>query len=172
MKSAVPHARAMAGFTIVELAAVVAVTAIIGAVGVSAYRTYSVRAQVANGIAAMETLRERIAATFKATGIPPADRHTAGLEPRHAESWGDYVENVEVVRGRIDMRFGHNADDAIAERTLSLTPFETVDQRIVWLCGNKVPGPGLQPLGFAGGAAQPVQLLTPIDVRYLPPNCR
>ena len=76
------------------------------------------------------------------------------------------------MRGRVDVRFGRNADDAIAGRTLSLTPFETADQRVVWLCGNKLPGPGLEPLGFAGGAAEPVQILTLIDVRFLPPSCR
>jgi type IV pilus assembly protein PilA len=170
MNVPLPYTRPAPGFTIVELVAVLAVTAIIGALGVSAYRTYAVRAEIASSIAAMESLRERVSGAFKATGIPPADRHAVELGP--PEAWGDYVENVEVVRGRIDMRFGRGADDAIAERILSLTPFETADQRIVWLCGNKFAEPGLQPLGFAGGAAQPVPLPTSIDVRYLPPSCR
>lgn len=161
-----------AGFTVVELAAVLAITAIIGALGASAYRTYAVRAEIANGIAGTEGVRDRVTAAFKTTGIPPSDRHAAGLEPGRNQAWGDYVDDVEVVRGRVDLRFGRNADDAIAGRTLSLTPFETADQRIVWLCGNKLPGPGLQPLGFAGGAAEPVQVLTLIDARFLPPGCR
>ncbi len=149
-----------------------AVTAIIGALGVSAYRTYAVRAEIVGGIAGTEGIRDRVVAAFKTTGIPPADRRTVGLDPGHYEAWGDYVEDVDVVRGRIDVHFGHRADDAIAGRTVSLTPFETADQRVVWLCGNKLPGPGLRPLGFAGGAAEPVQILTLIDVRFLPPTCR
>ena len=164
--------RATAGFTIVELAAVLAVTVIIGALGVSAYRTYAVRAEIAIGIAATEGIRDRVTRAFRITGIPPADRQAAGVEPGRNQDWGDYVDDVEVVRGRVDLRFGANADDAIAGRTLSLTPFETADQRVVWLCGNKLPGPGLQPLGFAGGAAEPVQVLTLIDARFLPPACR
>jgi type IV pilus assembly protein PilA len=166
------NSRPETGFTIVELVAVLAVTAIVGALGVSAYRTYAVRAEIATSIASMEGLRERVTAAFKATGIPPADRHAAGLTSERDPAWGDYVADVGVARGRIDVRFGRDADEAIADRTLSLTPFETADQRIVWLCGNRLPGPGLEPLGFAGGAPQPVQLLTLIDVRYLPPNCR
>ncbi len=149
-----------------------AVTAIIGALGVSAYRTYAVRAEIVSGIAGTEAIRDRVVAAFKTTGIPPADRQTVGLDRGHDEDWGDYIDDVEVVRGRVDVRFGHRADDAIAGRTLSLTPFETADQRIVWLCGNKLPGPGLQPLGFAGGAAEPIQILTLIEVRFLPPTCR
>jgi len=167
-----PHSRATAGFTIVELAAVLAVTVIIGALGVSAYRTYAVRAEIVSGIAGTEGVRERVTAAFKTTGVPPMDRHAVGLDPGRDETWGDYVDDVEIVRGRVDVRFGRHADDAITGRTLSLTPFESADQRVVWLCGNKLPGPGLEPLGFAGGAAEPVQVLTLIDVRFLPPSCR
>ncbi len=172
MKLPARDTRATAGFTLVELAAVLAVTAIIGALGVSAYRTYAVRAEIANGIAGTEAVRDRVTAAFKTTGIPAVDRQAAGLAPGPDAAWGDYVDDVQVVGGRIDVRFGRDADDAIAGRTLSLTPFETADQRIVWLCGNKLPGLGLEPLGFAGGAAQPVQVLTLIEVRYLPPHCR
>jgi len=164
--------RAPGGFTIVELAAGLAVTVIIGALGVSAYRTYAVRAEIANGIAATQDVRDRVTAAFRTTGIPPTDRQAAGLDSGRDGAWGDYVDDVAVVRGRVDVRFGRNADEAIAGRTLSLTPFESADQRIVWLCGNRLPGPGLQPLGFAGGAAEPVQVLTLIDVRFLPPSCR
>ena len=167
-----PHSLAAAGFTLVELAAVLAVTAVIGALGVSAYRTYAVRAEIASGIATTESVRDRVTAAFKTTGVPPLDRQTAKLDPGHDEAWGDYVDDVEIVRGRVDVRFGRNADEAIAGRILSMTPFETADQRVVWLCGNKLPGPGLEPLGFAGGAAQSVQALTLIDVRFLPPSCR
>ncbi len=172
MKLRAQHWGKTAGFTVVELAAVLAVTAIIAAIGVSAYRTYAVRAEIASGIAATSGVRNRVAAAFKITGVPPPDRQTVPLDPGRDEAWGDYVDDVAVVRGRVDVRFGRNADDAIAGRTLSLTPFETADGRIIWLCGNKLPGPGLEPLGFAGGAAEPVQILTLIDVRFLPPSCR
>jgi hypothetical protein len=151
---------------------VLAVTAIIGALGVSAYRTYTVRAQIASGVACTESVRDRIANAFKATGIPPADGQTVGLGAGRDTSWSEFVDAVDVVRGRVDVRFGRGADDAIAGRVLSLTPFETADQRIVWVCGNRVPGPGLEPLGFSGGAPQPMQVLTHIEARYLPPNCR
>ena len=172
MTSPGPHSLAAPGFTLVELAAVLAVTALIGALAVSAYRTYAVRAEIASGIAGTEGVRDRVTAAFKTTGVPPVDRQTAGLDPGHDEAWGDYVDDVAIVRGRVDVRFGRNADDAIGGRILSLTPFETADQRVVWVCGNKLPGPGLEPLGFAGGAAQAVQTLTLIDVRFLPPSCR
>jgi len=172
MSSTHGQARDSAGFTLLELTAILAVTAIIGALGVSAYRTYAVRAEIVNGIASTTGVRDRVSATFRTTGIPPKDRQAAGLDSRRDTAWGDFVDDVAIVNGRVDVRFGRAADDAIGGRVLSLTPFETADQQIVWLCGNKLPGPGLEPLGFAGGAARPVQVLTPIEPRYLPPNCR
>ena len=50
--------------------------------------------------------------------------------------------------------------------------FEAVGRDIVWLCGNALAGPGLEPLGFAGGARRAVQTITTIDARYLPSACR
>ena len=162
----------MTGFTLIELAAVLAVTAMIGMLGVSAYRTYRVRAEIASGVTSTTGVRDRVIAAFKTTGIPPANRQATTLGPDRDSNWGEYVDDVEIANGRIDIRYSHAADEAIAGRTLSVTPFETADQHVVWLCGNKLPGPGLEPLGFASGAAQPVQSLTLIDARYLPPDCR
>jgi type IV pilus assembly protein PilA len=174
MKSSISRQqrRSVRGVSLVELVATVAVTAIIGALGLSAYRTYAVRAEILSGIGDTARLRERVATAFGATSIPPADRVAAGLGPARDPAWGDYIDDVDVINGRIDIRFGRAADDAINGRTLSMTPFETADQRVVWICGNKLPGLGLKPLGFASGAPQPVQTLTLIEPRFLPPDCR
>jgi hypothetical protein len=166
------EARASAGFTLFEFAVVLTVTALVGALAVSAYRTYTVRAEIASGIASTVGVRERVIAAFNATGIPPKDRLAAAIPPGRDASWGDFVEDIEIVNGRVDIRFGRASNEAIAGRTLSMTPYETADQRAVWLCGNQLPGVGLDPLGFAGGTTQPVQVLTRIEARYLPPNCR
>jgi hypothetical protein len=83
-----------------------------------------------------------------------------------------YLDALEVHDGRLDLRFGKSADDAITGKVLSLTPFETVDGKVVWICGNEVPGVGLQPLGFADGGPRAEQLATSIEDRYLPSTCR
>jgi len=167
-----PHDPRAAGFTAIELTAILAVTAIILALSVSAYRTYTVRAEIAIGVASTVGARDRVGRAFRATGQPPADSEAAGVNLEPVDSWGDYVAGVKVTDGRVDIRFGRSASEALAGQVLSLTPFETTDLEIVWICGNKVPGVGLLPLGFAGGTRQAVQVLTTIDARYLPPNCR
>jgi len=82
------------------------------------------------------------------------------------------VASVTIVDGRIDVLYGSLADPALAGRQISLTPYETVDRHVVWTCGNRVPGPGLEPLGFAGGGRTAVQLPTTIEPRYLSRSCR
>jgi pilin len=117
-------------------------------------------------------VRARVAAAFKTTGIPPADRHAAGLfEPATVED-ADLVDSIEVADGRIAITFSPRADSAIAGQTLYLTPFETADLDVVWVCGNKAAGLGLKPLGFAAGGPELPRLPTAIDSRFLPPECR
>jgi hypothetical protein len=161
-----------AGFSVLELVAVLAASALIGSLGFSAYRTYAVRAKVAASLTFANHVRARVAAAFKATGIPPADRHAAGLfEPAAVEDEG-LVDSIDVADGRISITFSARADSAIAGQTLYLTPFETADLDVVWVCGNKPPGDGLKPLGFAAGGPESVQASTTIDARFLPSECR
>ena len=158
------------GFTVIEFLLIAVFTAVTAALGVSAVHTYVVRQQVAASVTLAGAAQDGVARAFRRSGVPPADDTEAGLPP--ANSLGDYVEAVRVVDGRIELHFGAAADPAIAQRPLSLTPFETADRTVVWVCGNKVPGVGLEPLGFAGGGRQAVQVLTTIEPRYLPPACR
>ena len=160
------------GFTLVELVMVLAVTAVIVGVGVSATRTYVARSQITESIALATFVERHVERAFARTGLPPADRSAAGLSVAGADHAGRYVDAIEVANGRVDLHFGSTADAAIAGRTLSLTPFETADQKVVWICGNRNLGVGLQPLGFAGGSQETAPIVTPIEARYLPAACR
>jgi type IV pilus assembly protein PilA len=155
-----------------ELAIVLAVTALIAGLGASAYKTYVVRGQVSQSLVLASHVQRQVAQSFERDGDPPANREAAGLSRDASDDRGRYVDSIDVVDGRIDLHFGNAADAAIAGRTLSLTPFESVSRDVFWVCGNRVAGMGLRPLGFANGARQAVQVVTPIEPRYLPPACR
>jgi type IV pilus assembly protein PilA len=152
--------------------AALAVTAVVAAAAVSAYRTYRVRSEIAHTVELSSSIRSRVAAAFHKTGLPPASLEEAGLAADSRGALWEYVESVEVVDGRLDIRFGDRASGAIAGRTLSLTPFETAGRDVVWVCGNEPPSAGLAPLGFAAGGRRAVQPVTTIDRRYLPSACR
>jgi type IV pilus assembly protein PilA len=160
------------GFSALELVVVIAVTAIIGALGTSALRTYLVRKQVIASLAVAASIQERVAKAFRTAGVPPADWHSAGFPVSAGDIDAEYVEAIDIADGRVEIRFGRAAAAALAQRTLSLTPFETADMQIVWICGNQAPGVGLEPLGFTGGSGQAAQLPTTIERRYLPSTCR
>jgi type IV pilus assembly protein PilA len=160
------------GFTRVEAVILVAITTLMGALGVSALRTYLARAEIAESIAFAKYAQHQVTRAFRNTGTPPADRADAGLSNDSPGSAGRFVGETRVIDGRIDLVFGAEADSAIEGRTLSLMPFETADQEVVWVCGNKPPGVGLNPLGFAGGGPLAQQTPTTIEARFLPPACR
>ena len=160
-----------AGFTVAELVAALAITAVVAALGVSAYRTYVVRSQIDYSVELATPLRSVVVAAFRRHGEPPAGAVDLGLHVAHGAPW-QYVESAVIIDGRIEIRFSELADAAIAGQTLSLTPFETATGDVVWLCGNERPGAGLEPLGFVGGARQAKHTLTTIEPRYLPSHCR
>jgi type IV pilus assembly protein PilA len=155
------------GFTWIELLGLVTVSCIVGAVVVSAYWTHSIRTQVVAGIDHAATLEREIERIFAHSGGVPIE----GWSPA-SPTVADYVDALHVFDGRIDIVYGNLAHDAITGRRLSLTPYETADLRVIWICGNEIPPPGLNPLGFASGGRQAVQIPTTVAARYLPPVCR
>jgi type II secretory pathway pseudopilin PulG len=155
-----------------ELTIVLAVTALLFGLGASAYKTYVVRGQVAQSLALATRAQAQVTESFRRDGEPPADRVSAGLPRDGTADRGAYVDSIEVVDGRIDLRFGIGADPALTGRTLSLTPFESASRDVFWICGNRIAGAGLHPLGFANAARQAVQVVTQIEPRYLPSTCR
>lgn len=158
------------GFTVIELVAVITITAVVATLAYSAFRTFTVRTQVTAGIQHAEFLKTAVVHAFQNRGDPPrslADIGRGGKVTGHR-----YLTSLSIENGRVDVVYGNRADREIAGRRLSLTPYETLSSDVVWVCGNATPGPGLNPLGFAGGGVQAVALASTIEPRFLPPNCR
>ena len=164
--------RAEGGVTTLEAVLVVGATVLVGAIGAAALRTYLARAEIEEGVALAKYAQDQVTRTFRRTGSPPADGASAGFSSADLGDTGRHVAEIRIVDGRVDLVFGAEADGALEGRTLSLTPFETADQQVVWICGSKEPGVGLKPLGFAGGGPLAVQAPTTIETRYLPRACR
>jgi Tfp pilus assembly protein PilE len=171
-KRAMNPPRRRSAFTPLELVAVVVTTTIVAAAGYSAHRTYRVRAEVHEGLSVAAALAPEVDDFFRRHGEVPTE--LSALRPHVAASaqTGTVVETLTLVDGRIDVLFGSHADPSIVGRRVSLTPYESADMQIVWVCGNESPGAGLMPLGFAGGGRQASQVPSTVDDRYLGPECR
>jgi type IV pilus assembly protein PilA len=104
--------------------------------------TYVVRVQAMEGIGLARSLMTAVATEYAASGKPP---YTGTLQGGS----GNYVSQIQVDNGRIDITYGNQADPLITGRTLSLTPYESKDGHVVWRCGNRAAPLGLKTLGTA-----------------------
>ena len=155
------------GFTLIELVIVFVIVAILASLAVSAYQTYTVRAQVAEGLNFAAGAQGPVVDAYINGGVAPPNRVAVGMTPMPTDTRGSFVTSVEIVNGRIDIAFGGPlAHQDLVGTTLSLTPYETADHTIVWRCGNASPPAGTLLNGGAGHVAPSV------DPRYLPSDCR
>lgn len=158
------------GFTLIELMIVVAIIGILASLAISAYSTYTVRAQVSEGLNFAANAKTSIAETYLDNGRAPADLNAAGLPAGLA---GRYVSAVDVVNGRLDITFGNSANQDIIGDTLSFTPYVTTGGTIVWRCGN-APAPGGAAVALGTGTGGPVAAHqdATLAAKYLPSTCR
>lgn len=162
--------RVQNGFTLIELMIVVAIIGILASLAVSAYQTYTVRAQIAEAISMGAGAKTPVVDAYNMNGEPPADREEAGMSLLAADTKGLYVSGVTVVDGRVDVMMGNRAHADIFGDILSFTPYETAGGSIVWRCGAAPVPAGTTEL--SGNAVTTVYLPTTIETRYLPSTCR
>lgn len=164
------------GFTLIELMIVVAIIGILASVAMSSYQTYTVRAQVSEGITLAGTAKNMVVDSFLTKGEAPADRAEAGLTPNPNDTFGKYVAAVEVADGRVGVTFGNDANALIANNTLYLTPYETDEGTVVWRCGDEdEPASGGGTLGLLGsgnGGNSATYAPSTVEPRFLPSTCR
>ena len=153
------------GFTLLEMAVVLAIIAILALMAVPSYIEKFVKDQIVEALPLADLAKGPVAASWSATQILPDNNDTAGLPPAD-KIVSNFVRSVQVQNGAIHVTFGNRASTAIKDKILTLRPAVVADAPVVpvaWVCGHADAPDKMTVKG---------ENKTNIETKFLPLKCR
>ena len=155
------------GFTLIELMIVVAIIGILAAIAIPAYRDYTVRSQITEGLNFASAAKTSVSDTFISQGVWPTDNTSAGMgAPTDIRS--KYVQSVTVTAGgNITVLYGNEVNPVVNNATLIFTPWTSPNGDVSWQCGDH----DLTTATLTRAVGASTQIGT-VEQKYRPSECR
>jgi type IV pilus assembly protein PilA len=156
--------RARAAVFVAALVALVSL-GVLAAVAIPAYRDYTIRAQISEGLRLAAPYKDAVVAAWRSNGQRFADIRAESFGPVLEHS-GKHVRSVDVVSGAIVITYGEAASAALRGRSLTIVPALNDEDAVAWQCGHAAAPAGFEPIFDAPSR------LTDVPEEYLPSGCR
>ena len=152
----------LSGFTLIELMIVILIIGLLAALAVPAYQNYTVRAQVTEGLNLAGGWKVAIVEYYANNGAWPSQTDLTGSVP----STGKYVSQVTVASGVIQITYGGaQANQSIYGAVLTMVPYTSPNDDVLWQCGLAAAPPGNIASGATAGG-------TTLAAQQLPSVCQ
>ncbi len=155
------HLSGRRAFSLIELMAVVAVIAILGAMAIPSYHARVLRQQVDEAIPLADVAKQKVALAWATTQKLPGDNLSAGA-PEAGKIVNNFVSAVTVSDGgAVTITFGNRAAKPLQGKFLTYRPAVVADTPqvpLTWVCA-KADGPnGMQVSGADKTTVEPAFL--------------
>ncbi len=124
--------RKQQGFTLIELMIVIAIIAILMSFAIPAYRDYTIRTKVGEGIQLAAAAKQAVTETYMSSNNWPANNAAAGL---NSVISGEYTSNVQVgANGKITITYKSAVN---VTGNVTLTPNDATGS-VEWACASTI----------------------------------